>query len=169
MAEILNFPVNTAAESLGLGMERYLMPRETLMLANGDPFHGWIATLDAWFAMHPQACTSKNSAMRSLLADTWLIYHMASDKQGALDMKPHHALRWAQLQYHCLSDIELLVIVDDNCRSLCRWLNELCRAHPPETRSDLNLYAVIQGAERLGQQLEKLYAHDLETFRQPEW
>lgn len=166
MAEILSFPVR---EAHGHGMERYLMRRECLALGLIDPFASWVETLDSWFEEHPQARTNRNEALRSLLADTWLMFHMACDKASQLDMQPHHCLRWAQLQYHRLSDVELLVIVSDNLSNLRRGVNELSQRYPPEARRDLALFALVQSMDHLGQQLERLFEIEYSASRQPEW
>ncbi|ALM54124.1 hypothetical protein [Halomonas huangheensis] len=166
MAEILNFPVRAAHDH---GMERYLMGRECLALGLIDPFASWVETLDSWFGEHPQARTNRNESLRSLLADTWLVFHMACDQTSQLDMQPHHSLRWAQLQYHQLSDIELLVIVSDNLIDLRSGVNELSQRYPPEARSDLVLFGLVQGMDHLYQQLERLFETEFSDSRQPEW
>ena len=166
MAKILNFPVR---EAHGNGMERYLMARECLALGVIDPFGNWVQILDNWFAEHPEANTRRNDSLRSLLADTWLVFHMACDKAGQLEMTPHHSLRWAQLQYHELSDFELLVIVSDNLIDLRRGLAELCQQYPPEARSDLRLFGLTQGIDRLNQRLGRLFDPEFSAARQQEW
>lgn len=166
MAEILYFPVR---ESHGTGKERYLMTRECLALGSIDPFADWVETLDTWLVEHPQARTNRNDALRSLLADTRLMFHMACDKASRLEMQPHHSLRWAQLQYYHLSDFELLVIVSDNLIDLRRGVAELCQQYPPEVRSDLSLFGLIQGIDRLNQQLGRLFDPESPASRQPEW
>lgn len=166
MAEILHFPVEAAQDN---GMERYLMARECMALGLIDPFAKWVETLDEWFTKHPQACTSRNETLRSLLADTWLVFHIASDQNGRLEMRPHHWRRWAQLQYQDLSDFELLIIVSDNLSDLRRGVSDLCQRHPPQARSDLNLYAVTQGIERLQRQLERFLEPDISVSSRPEW
>lgn len=165
MAEICSFP---AREATGQGMERCLQGRECLALGLLDPFAGWVETLDTWFACHPQAHNKRNDALRSLLADTWLVFHMACDKASRLEMEPHHSLRWAQLQYFDLSDFELLVIVNDNLLDLRRGLQALCQRYPPQTRSDLSLHALTQSIGRLNQQLNHFF-NDGCASRQPEW
>lgn len=166
MAKILDFPMR---ESHGLGMERYLLAHECLVLGLLDPFASWVDILDRWLAVHPQAHTQRNTVLRSLLADTWLIFHMACDQASRLEMQRHHHRRWAQLQYHELSDVELLVIVSDNLIDLRRGLTELYQQHPPEARSDLSLFGVVQGIERLNCRLGRLLDPDVSDVRQPEW
>lgn len=166
MAEILHFPVKEAHDN---GMERYLMASECMALGLIDPFANWVETLDGWFAEHPQACTKRNEALRSLLADTWLVFHIACDQNGRLEMLPHHWRRWAQLQYQDLSDFELLIIVSDNLTDLRRGIAEICQQYPPEARSDLNLYAVTQGIERLQRQLDHLLDPDISASSRTEW
>lgn len=166
MAKILNSPVR---EAHGNGMDRYLVAHECLALGVADPFGNWIQTLDNWFAEHPEASTRRNDSLRSLLADTWLVFHMACGKASQLKMKPHHSLRWAQLQYHELSDFELLVIVSDNLSNLHRGLAELCQQYPPEARSDLSLFGLTQGIDRLNHQLGRLFDTEFSASRQPEW
>lgn len=165
MAKILNFP---AREAHGNGMERYLMARECLALGVIDPFGGWVQTLDYWFAEHHEASNRRNDALRSLLADTWLVFHMACDKTGRLEMQPHHSRRWVQLQYHELSDFELLVIVSDNLIYLRQGLTELCQQYPSEARSDLRLFGLTQGIDRLNHRLERLFDPEFSASQQPE-
>lgn len=166
MAKILDFPAHPAH---GTGMERYLMLRECLILGLSDPFAEWTQILEGWFAAHPQARTQRNDALRALLADTWLIFHMACDESSQLVMQTHHRLRWAQLQYDELSDVELLVIVSDSLTALRRGLAELCRQHPPQVRSDLSLFGLTQGFQRLSRQLNHLLDPESSVSRQPEW
>lgn len=166
MAKILNFPARAAH---GTGMERYLTPRECLILGLADPFADWMDILDDWFAAHPQARTQRNNALRAQLADTWLIFHLACDESSRLVMQTHHRLRWAQLEYDALSDVELLMIVSDNLNALRRGLAELCQQHPPQVRSDLNLFGLTQGVQRLNRQLTYLLDPDASASRQPEW
>ncbi|MCS2611066.1 hypothetical protein [Halomonas dongshanensis] len=166
MAEILTFPTRAAT---GRGMERYLQDRECLALGLLDPFASWVETLESWFAAHPRAHNKRNDALRLLLVDTWLVFHMACDKASRLEMKPHHHLRWAQLQYFDLSDFELLVIVNDNLLDLRRGLQALCQQHPPQTRSDLSLHGLSQSIDRLNQQLNYFFDSDGCASRQPEW
>ncbi|OHZ00145.1 MULTISPECIES: hypothetical protein [Salinicola] len=166
MAEIITFPTRAATDR---GMERYLQGRECLALGLLDPFAGWVETLESWFAAHPQAHNKRNDALRSLLIDTWLVFHMACDKASRLEMEPHHSLRWAQLQYFDLSDFELLVIVNDNLLDLRRGLQALCQQHPPQTRSDLSLHGLTQSIGRLNQQLNHFFDSDGCASRQPEW
>ncbi len=166
MANILRFPIR---KSHGAGMERYLMSRERLALGATDPFANWVKILDAWFEAYPQARTKHNEALRSLLADTWLVFHMACDRTSRLEVKPHHSLRWAQLQYHSLSDFELLVIVSDNLTDLRRGVAQLCGECPSEEHSDHNLIGLIQSIDHLNQQLGRLFDPELSASWQPEW
>lgn len=166
MAEIVTFPTRVATDR---GMERYLQGRECLVLGLLDPFAGWVETLESWFAVHPRAHNTRNDALRSLLADTWLVFHMACDKASRLEMEPRHSLRWAQLQYFDLSDFELLVIVNDNLLDLRRGLQALCQQHPPQTRSDLSLHGLTQSIGRFNQQLNHFFDSDGCASRQPEW
>ena len=160
MAEIVTFPTRTATDQ---SMERYLQGRECLALGLLDPFAGWVETLESWFAAHPRAHNKRNDALRSLLADTWLVFHMACDKASRLEMAPHHSLRWAQLQYFDLSDFELLVIVNDNLLDLRRGLQ-----YPPKTRSDLSLQGLTQSIGRLNEQLNHFFDSEGCASRQPE-
>ena len=165
MAEIYSFP---AREATGQGMERYLQGRECLALGLLDPFAGWLETLDTWFDAHLQAHNKRNDALRALLADTWLVFHMACDQTSRLEMQPHHSLRWSQLQYFNLSDFELLVIVNDNLLDLRRGLLALCQQHPPQTRSDLSLQGLTQSIGRLNEQLNHFFDSEGCDSRQPE-
>lgn len=165
MGKILNFPYR---EATVMGVERYLDPRECLVLGAMDPFADWARVLDEWFEGHPQACSARDDSIRSRLADTWLVFHMACDKASQFEMQPHHSLRWTQWQYHSLSDFELLVIVSDNLSDLRRSLTALYQRHPPETRRDLNLFSLIQGIDRLNRQLDHLFTRDVFPSRQPE-
>ncbi|MEC8917624.1 MAG: hypothetical protein VX796_08400 [Pseudomonadota bacterium] len=166
MAEIVAFPTR---EPNGHNIERYLLGRECLALGLLDPFAGWVETLESWFAAHPQARNKRNDALRALLADTWLVFHMACDRASRLEMQPYHCLRWAQLQYFNLSDFELLVIVNDNLLDLRRGLQALCQQHPPQARSDLSLHGLTQSIGRLNQQLNHFFDSDGCASRQPEW
>lgn len=166
MAEIFNFP---AREAHGNGMERYLMARECLALGMIDPFTKWIQTLDDWFYRHPEAHTRRNDTLRSLLADTWLMFHMSCDEAGQLEMKQYHGLRWAQLEYHELSDFELLVIVSDNLIDLRRGLTDLCLQSPLEGQGEPSLFGLIQDIDRLNHQLERLFYPRFSASRQSEW
>ncbi|WP_110648735.1 hypothetical protein [Salinicola peritrichatus] len=165
MGKILNFPYR---EATMMGVERYLESRECLVLGAMDPFADWSRALDEWFELHPQACSARHSSIRSSLADTWLIFHMACDKVSRFEMQPQHSLRWMQLQYHQLSDFELLVIVSDNLSDLRRSITDLYQQYPPATRKDLNLFSLIQGIDRLNQQLDRLFTRDALSSRQPE-
>ncbi|WP_353980858.1 hypothetical protein [Salinicola endophyticus] len=165
MAEIFAFP---SQEASAQGMERYLHGQECMALGRLDPFPEWVETLESWFAIHPQAQSKRNDALRALLADTWLVFHMACDKTGRLKMQQHHNLRWAQLQYIDLSDFELLVIVSDNLGELRRGLQALCDSYPPQTRSDLSLHGLTQSLGRLQRQLEHFFDSQCCTSLQPE-
>ncbi|OLO06773.1 hypothetical protein BTW08_15665 [Salinicola sp. MH3R3-1] len=165
MAEIVAFPTRVAR---GGGMERYLQGRECLALGLLDPFAGWVETLECWFSCHPQAHNKRNDALRALLADTWLVFHMACDQTSRLEMQPHHSLRWSQLQYFNLSDFELLVIVNDNLLDLRRGLLALCQQYPPKTRSDLSLHGLTQSIGRLNEQLNHFFDSEGCASRQPE-
>ncbi|MBZ9559035.1 MULTISPECIES: hypothetical protein [unclassified Modicisalibacter] len=166
MAEILQFPIRAMN---GSGIERYLTNLECLSLGMCDPFPEWLEVIDDWLEKHPQARTTRNTTLRSLLADTWLVFHMACDETGRLSMRPHLHRRWAQLQYHVLSDVELLVIVVDNLADIRHGVAELSQQYPPEVRDDLSLFGVEQGIARLKHQLERLLDPDVLASRQPEW
>lgn len=167
MGEILAFPCRATACHCS---ERHLLVGECVVLGQLDRFEGLIQILDDWFALHPQACSPRNQALRALLADTWLLYHIASDGQGRLRLDAHHRIRWAQLQYDTLSDLELMLIVIDNLADVRQGVASLRAAHPPQVRSDLTLFGLEQGIDRLLQQLEKiLNAPFVDARRHPEF
>ena len=166
MTNIINFPVR---ETYDTDPERYLTPHECLALGQSDPFACWTKTLDKWFDKHPQARNRRNDVLRSLLADTWLVFHMACDRSSRLAMQIHHNLRWKQLQYHELSDFELLVIVNDNLVDLRRDLVELSRQRSLQERTDSDLSGIVQGIDRLNQQLDRLFDPEPHALRPPEW
>ncbi|QEA38612.1 hypothetical protein FGL86_05650 [Pistricoccus aurantiacus] len=166
MTRILNFPVR---EAHGIDMERYLTAQECLAFGQSDPFAHWTKALDKWFAKHPRARNRRNDVLRLLLADTWLVFHMACDRSNRLEMQLHHNLRWTQLQYHNLSDFELLVIVNDNLVDLRRDLVELSRQHSSQGRTDPDLLGIVQGIDRLNQRLDRLFDPESHASRQPEW
>nr|WP_298411618.1 hypothetical protein [uncultured Halomonas sp.] len=165
MAHILHFPVHEISD---VGMERYLTSKECRALSLTDPFADWIESLDHWFDAHPQSRTTRNDVLRTLLADTWLVFHMACDKGTRLVMLPHHRRRWAQLEYHDLSDFELLVIVSDNLTDLRQGLRALSHQSPPQGRSDPSLAALIHGIDQFNRRLERLFDPESSAARQPE-
>ena len=47
--------------------------------------------------------------------------------------------------------------------------SELSQRYPPEARSDLVLFGLVQGLDHLYQQLERLFETEFSDSRQPEW
>lgn len=166
MCKILTFPTRSASDHT---IERYLSRQECVSLGLSDPFGSWRNTLDTWFETHPKALNTRHDTLRSLLADTWLIFHLACDKTSTLEMQAQHNLRWTHLQYYNLSDFELVVIVNDNLIDLSRRLRDLLHEFPPLSRNDLHLHCLIQDIDRLNQKLTHLFTSDGSFAQQPEW
>lgn len=167
VSNILSFPNRTANAHT---IERYMTQQECVALSSSDPFGSWTSTLDSWFEEHSNnALNKRHSELRSLLADTWLIFHMACDQTSKLKMLQQHNLRWAHLQYYNLSDFELIIIVSDNLADLSRRLHDLFQEFPPLSQNDLHLHCLIQGINRLNKKLDHLFSSDGNVIQQPEW
>lgn len=166
MNNILIFPNRTASDHT---IERYLTRQECVSLGSSDPFGNWTSTLDSWLEAHPNALNRRHDDLRGLLADTWLIFHMACDKTSKLEMLQQQNLRWAHLQYYNLSDFELVIIVSDNLVDLSRRFRDLLQEFPPLSRNDLHLHCLIQGIDRLNNKLDHLVSSDGSFIQQPEW
>ncbi|REC93402.1 hypothetical protein [Kushneria indalinina] len=164
MAEIFFFPT---CEGSDQGMERYLTTQECLALGLADPFESWTEHLEAWLSTNPHAGNQRYQIVCSLLADTWLVFHLACDQTGQLVMQRHHRLRWTQLQYSKLSDLELLVIVKDNLSKLRSALRDINQLHQPQV--GMTLHDLDKGIDQLNQQLNNIFDYGGCTEGQLEW
>ncbi|MGJ8518331.1 hypothetical protein [Carnimonas bestiolae] len=156
MGEVLMFPHMT--RSTPQIANRHLTERERHLLKQVDTFSAHSRIFNEWLSRHDQRMKDSDRSWQALLADTAMLYQVASHEDDQLDLfSAQFPTRWAQLGYDALSDIELLVVCCSNLGQLSNGISDLIAKFPPECRDDLALVGLPHGFDQLARHIESLW------------